>query len=50
MTHWYYSDYERHRQVRQRIHQRRDLGGQPTLAAPNRLLLTIPPFAPALCW
>ncbi len=27
-----------------------DLGRQPTLAAPNRLLLTIPPFAPALCW
>lgn len=27
-----------------------DLGRQPTLAAPNRLLLAIPPFAPALCW
>jgi hypothetical protein len=27
-----------------------DLGRQPTLAAPDRLLLAIPPFAPALCW
>ena len=27
-----------------------DLGRQPTLAAANRLLLAIPPLAPALCW